>query len=67
MLTLVLIVVVPVVALTLVRRAAGHPAVRFLLDLLSSALILARLLYRCARFVYRLIAGEVRSWTLSRS
>jgi len=67
MLTVVVVVVVPVLALTLVRRAAGHPAVRFLLDLLSSALILARLLFRFVRFVYRLVAGEVRSWTLSRS
>ena len=57
MLTVALVVVVPVLALTLVRRAAGHPAVRFLLDLLSSALVLARLLYRVARFVYRLVAG----------
>lgn len=67
MLTVVLVLVVPVLALTLARRAAGHPAVRFLLDLLSSALILARLLYRLARFVYRFVTGEVRSWTLSRS
>jgi hypothetical protein len=67
MLTAVLVLAVPVVALTLARRAAGHPLVRFLLDLLASALILARLAYRVIRFLVLLIVGEVRSWRLSRS
>ena len=67
MLTAVLVLVVPVVALTLFRRAAGHPLVRFLLDLLASALILARLAYRIIRFLVLLIVGEVRTWRLSRS
>ncbi len=67
MLTAVLVLAGPVVALTLARRAAGHPLVRFLLDLLISALILARLVYRLIRFLCLLIVGEVRTWRLSRS
>jgi hypothetical protein len=66
-LTAVLVFAGPVVALTLARRAAGHPLVRFLLDLLTSALILARLVYRLVRFVCLFVVGEVRSWRLSRS
>jgi hypothetical protein len=66
-LTVVLVLAVPVVALTLARRAAGHPLVRFLLDLLTSVLILARLVYRVVRFLVVLIVGEVRTWRLSRS
>ena len=67
MLTAVLVLAGPVVALTLARRAAGHPLVQFLLDLLASALILARLAYRAVRFLVVLIVGEVRTWRLSRS
>jgi hypothetical protein len=66
-LTAVLVLAGPVVALTLARRAAGHPLVRFLLDLLTSALILARLVYRLFRFLVLFMAGEVRTWRLSRS
>jgi hypothetical protein len=67
MLTVVLIVVVPVVALTVARRLAGHPLVRFLLDLFASAWLIARGVSWLARWVYRLVWGEVRAWRMSRS
>jgi len=67
MLTLVLIVVVPVVALTVARRLADHPVLRFFLDLLGSAWLIARGVSWLARWVYRLVWGEVRAWRMSRS
>jgi hypothetical protein len=66
-LTVILIVVVPVVALTVARRLAGHPLVRFLLDLFASAWLIARGLSWLARWCYRLVWGEVRAWRMSRS
>ena len=67
MLTLVLVVVVPVVALTVARRLAGHPLIAFLLDLLASAWLIARALSKVAGWCYRLVWGEVRAWRISRS
>ncbi len=67
MLAVILLVVVPVVALTLARRSADHPAVVFVRDLLVSAFLIGRFLYRLARSIYRYISGEVRTWSLSRS
>jgi len=66
-LTLVLIVVVPVVALTVARRLAGHPLIAFLLDLFALAWLIARGLSWLARWCYRLVWGEVRAWRMSRS
>ncbi len=67
MLTLVLIVVVPVVALTVARRLAGHPLIGFVLELFASAWLIARGLSWLVRWVYRLVWGEVRAWRMSRS
>ncbi len=67
MLTVILIVVVPVVALTVARRLAGHPLVRFLLDLFASAWLIARAFSKVLRWCYRLVWGEVRAWRMSRS
>lgn len=67
MLAVFVIVVVPVVALTLARRSVSHPAVVFVRDLLVSAFLIGRFVYRLLRFVYRFVSGEVRAWSLSRS
>ena len=59
---LLLLLVGPVVALTVARRLAGHWLVVLVRDLFVSALLLSRALFLGARFVVRLISGEVRSW-----
>jgi hypothetical protein len=66
-LVLVLLVVLPVVALTLARRSADHPAVVLVRDLLVSTFLIGRFLYRLLRSIYRYVSGEVRTWSLSRS
>lgn len=55
-----------VLAVTLARRAAGHPAVRFARDLAVSAFLIGQLLFRMVRFLVRFVVGEVRTWTPSR-
>lgn len=59
---LLLLLVGPVVALTVARRLAGHWLVVLVRDLFVSVLMLSRALFLGARFVFRLISGEVRSW-----
>jgi hypothetical protein len=66
-LILVVVLVGPVAVLTFARRAGSHPAVRLLADICASVALLVRSVYRAARFLVRFLAGEVRSWTLSRS
>lgn len=67
MLTLVLVLVVPVAVVFLARRLADHPAVGVVRDLAIAVYIVARFVYRVGRIVVRYIAGEVRSWQVSRS
>lgn len=67
MLTLVLVLVVPVAVVFLARRLADHAAVVVVRDLAIAVYIVARFVYRAGRIVVRYIAGEVRSWQVSRS
>jgi len=66
-LILVLVVVVPVAVAFIARRLADHPAVLVVRDLGIAVYIVARFVYRLGRIVVRYIAGEVRSWQVSRS
>jgi anti-sigma-K factor RskA len=66
-LILVLVVVVPVAVVFIARRLADHPAVLVVRDLGIAVYIVARFVYRLGRIVVRYIAGEVRSWQVSRS
>ena len=65
--TVLVVVAVPVAALTLARRLARHPAFTWVTDLAASVALLARLAYRLVRFLVLFVVGEVRSWKLSRS
>jgi hypothetical protein len=64
-LTVVLVLVVPPVALMLARRAASHPAVLLARDLLVAAFLLYRAVFRLVRSLVRFAVGEVRSWRTS--
>jgi hypothetical protein len=66
-LILALILVVPVAGVFVARRLADHPAVLVVRDLAIAVYIVARFIYRLGRIVVRYIAGEVRSWQVSRS
>jgi anti-sigma-K factor RskA len=64
----VLVLVVGLVlAVTFARRSASHPAVLFLRDFGTSAVLLVRWLFLTVRFVVRVITAEVRSWSTPRS
>ncbi len=67
MLVLLLVLVGSVAALTLARRLARHPLIRWLIDFAVSAYLIGKVLYRLGRTAFRFVSGEVRSWTLSRS
>ncbi len=67
MLILVLVLVVPVAVVFVARRLVDHPAVLVVRDLAIALYIVARFVFRLGRIVVRYIAGEVRSWQISRS
>ena len=65
--TLVVLVAVPVAALTLARRLAHHPLLMLGKDIAVSLFVLAHALFLAARWVCRFIAEEVHTWKVSRS
>jgi hypothetical protein len=61
-LTVVLIALGLVAALTYWRRLAREGAFQLVKDLVTSAVLLGRWLYVSGRTYYRIVAAEVRSW-----